>query len=579
MLTHPIIDDEQMAAAEHTLSIDYAWRSETGGKPDNADACNIVVPTGDLLINKGIAAAIADGMSSSEGGREAAAICVRNFLSDYLSTPESWTVRTSTSRVLGGLNRWLSGQGQVVYDSPRGMVTTFSGLVLKSTTAYIVHVGDTRIYRLRDGDLEQLTRDHRVWIARDREFLARAIGADPNVDIDYRSIALEQDDVFLFSTDGVHDFLTNLELQQLLIEGQSNLQSCANRMVEKALANGSPDNASCQLIKVLALPVVTEDDVLKRIAELPFPPDLSPGMTIDGYEILRELHLSKRSEVFLALDTESGDKVVLKTPSTNYSDDPKFLDGFLHEEWVGRRVRSAHVLKVKNPRRRRFLYNITEYVEGQSLASWMIDNGSAGLNQMREFARQIVSGLRAMHRQEMFHQDLKPENLLIDNNGTLKLIDFGSARISGISEISRKHQGNVAQGTLNYTAPECIQGEPGNKYSDLYSLGVIVYELLTGTLPYGESDRPKTVHRQKYTPAYRHNPEVPRWVDAAIAKAVHPDPRRRYDSLSEFLFDLSQPNPSFNVDAPRPLIDSNPVAFWRGLAVFLLFLHLVLLVT
>jgi serine/threonine protein kinase len=333
------------------------------------------------------------------------------------------------------------------------------------------------------------------------------------------------------------------------------------------------------LLKVQALPVVTGDDVMQRIAELPFPPNLAPGMTIDGYEILRELHLSKRSEVFLALDKDNGQKVVLKTPSSNFADDPEYLDAFLHEEWVGRRVQSAHLLKIQQPQRRQFLYNITEYVEGQSLASWLADNGRASLSQMREFARQLVSGLRAMHRQEMFHQDLKPENVLIDDNGTLKLIDFGSTHIAGISEIDRQYLGNVAQGTLSYAAPECIQGEAGTKPSDLYSLGVIVYELLTGELPYGEFDRPEALVRRSYTPAFEHNPEIPRWVDAAIAKAVQPDPRRRYDSLSEFLFDLSRPNPGFNLGEPQPLIKSNPVAFWRGLSVLLFGLLIALLAT
>ena len=566
-----------MASAGNNLSIDYSWRSETGNKPENADACNVIVPDGEVLLSKGIAAAIADGMSSSEGGRQAAQVCVHNFLGDYISTPESWTVRTSASRVLNGLNRWLCGQGQAIHDSPRGMVTTFSGLVLKSTTAHIIHVGDSRIYRLRDNELEQLTRDHRVWIAKDREFLSRAMGADPNVDIDFRSITVEQGDIFVFTTDGAHDFLTNPELEQLVNERQSNLQACVNRIVETALANGSHDNVSCQIVKVLDLPSVNDDDIMRRIAELPFPPNLAPGMKIDGYEILRELHLSSRSEVFLALDTESGQKVVLKTPSANYADDPEYLDGFLHEEWVGRRIKSAHLLRIENPARRRFLYNITEYVEGQSLASWIADNERASLAQARDFAQQIASGLRAMHRQEMFHQDLKPENVLIDTNDTLKLIDFGSTQIAGVAEISRPFKGNVGKGTLGYAAPESLRGEPGNKRSDIFSLGVIVYELLTSELPFGDSDAPNSRRHKDYTPSTHYDPEIPRWVDAAIEKAVHPDPQRRYDSLSEFVFDLSHPNAKFKSGVGEPLIQSNPVAFWKGLALILFVMNLVLL--
>ncbi len=559
-----------------TLQIDYACRTEAGDKPENADASGAKVPEGELLLTKGVAAAIADGMSASEGGREAAEICVTGFLSDYFSTPESWTVRTSGAKILGAINRWLFGQGQRRYDTAKGMVTTFSAAVIKSTTAHIFHVGDSRIYLYRDGSFEQLTRDHRVWLSQEREFLARAMGADPHVDIDYRKVALEPGDLLLFSTDGVHEYLTDTQLQRFVEEFGYNLQQAANRIVETALKNGSGDNVTCQLVRILALPSEKEEDILLRLSELPFPPDLRPGMRIDGYEILRELHASRRSEVFLALDTESGDKVVLKTPSANYRDDPEYLDAFLHEEWVGRRVRNAHVARVMEPRRRRFLYNVSEYVEGMSLAQWMQDNGTATLAQTRAFAAQIIDGLRALHRLEMVHQDLKPDNILIDSHGTLKLIDFGSARIAGLEEIDSDLERATPQGTLNYAAPECLRGEGCTRLSDLYSLGVIVYELLTGQLPYGETDTPHPQRKLIYRPARGHLPAIPLWVDGALAKAVHPDPRRRYDHFSEFLHDLSHPNTGFK-EKDLPLMERNPVAFWRGLAGLLFLANLILL--
>ena len=551
-----------------SLKIDFGFRSEAGSKPENADACNAFIPEDGLLRTKGVAAAIADGVSTSEGGREAAFSCVRGFLSDYFSTPDSWTVKTSASRVLGALNRWLCGQGLAVYDSHHGMLTTFSGLVIKSTTGHVIHVGDSRIYLFRNGDLEQLTRDHRTWASDNREFLTRAMGADPHVDIDYRSVAVEVGDVFLFTTDGVHGFVTDAAIHGVLNGEHCNPQACANALVELALENGSNDNVSCQLVRVSSLPDGDEAEVYQRLTELPFPPDLSPGVTIDGYRILRQLHASKRSEVFLALDTGTDTQVVLKTPSVNYRDDPEFLEGFLHEEWVGRRVNSPHLLKVLEPSRRRFLYNITEYVEGQSLAQWMHDHDSASLEQARTFVAQIVEGLCALHRLEMYHQDLKPDNILIDAEGTLKLIDFGSTRIAGLSEVSGKVDHSLPQGTLNYAAPECLRGEGCDKRSDLYSLGVIAYELLTGRLPYGEADTPNLKRKLIYAPAASYNPKVPGWIDAALQKAVNPDRRRRYSLMPEFAFDLAHPNSSFD---PRtvPLMERDPLLFWKGLSLLL----------
>ncbi len=561
----------------NVLQIDYAAVTEKGNKEENADAADALVPEGDALRNKGIAAAIADGMSSSEGGVEAAQLAVKGFLDDYLSTPDSWTVKTSATKVLGALNRWLWSQGQMRYESARGMVTTFTGLVIKSTTAHLFHVGDSRLYLFRDGELEQLTRDHRVWVGKDRDFLSRALGIDAHVDIDYRSLAVEPGDLFLFTTDGVSGYVTDNRLRQLLRERGDNLQACAQAIMEEALKGGSHDNVTCQLLKVLSLPRQTEADILQKITELPFPPPLEAGMKIDGYEILRELHASKRSEVFLAREIESGHKVILKVPSENYRDDPAFLEGFLHEEWVGRRINNPHVLKVLEPPRRRFLYNVSEYVEGQSLRQWINDHPQTHINKAREFLKQIADGLRAFHRLEMIHLDLKPENILIDDQGTLKIIDFGSTRVAGTAEIATSYDRDAPQATLDYGAPECFDGQCSRR-SDIYSLGVIAYELLTGHLPYGEHDSQRAVRKgRRYIPASRWNPHIQPWVDGALRKAVHPDPSKRYDTLSEFLFDLSKPNPAFLTTTAQPLMERNPLAFWKGVSALLLVGNLVLI--
>ncbi len=559
------------------LDIDYAIVTEKGDKDENADAADARIPEGGLIHSKGIAAAIADGMSSSEGGKEASQVSVTGFLTDYFSTPESWTVKTSAQRVLGALNRWLYSQGQVRHDSTRGMVTTFSGLVLKSSTAYLFHVGDSRIYQYRGGELELLTRDHRVWVSKEREFLSRAMGIDASIDIDYRSVGVEENDIFLFTTDGITGHLTDHRIQELLNEHGNNLQACATSLLTEALKNGSSDNVTCQLMRVLSLPQETEDDIFQKINELPFPPDLHPGVKIDGFEILRELHASRRSEVFLARDMNSGEKLILKTPSVNYRDEPEYLDGFLHEEWVGRRIKNIHVLKTLEPKSRHFLYNISEYVEGQSLRQWMDDHPQTHINTTREYLKQIADGLRAFHRLEMIHQDLKPENILIDSNGTLKIIDFGSTRVAGASEICSKLDKNIPQGTINYTAPECIEGSGCSTSSDMYSFGVIAYELLTGKLPYGTSDRPRQANKLKYISCRTHNDQLAPWVDGALRKAVNPDPKKRYEAMTEFLRDLTQPNEKFVESASQPLLERNPMLFWKGLSAILSIFSLYLL--
>ena len=559
------------------LVVAIGQHSMAGRKDSNEDCYGVVVPDEPLLSTKGVAAAIADGMSGSEAGAQASRSSIRGFLDDYYSTPETWSVKKSAGKVITALNRWLYGMGHELHGTHKGLVTTLSCLVIKSNTAHLFHVGDSRIYRLRRGELDRLTTDHRVRAPGEREYLSRAMGIDIHVEIDYRALPVEAGDVFVLTTDGVHDFLSGRALIGHLPQG-GDLDEAAARITEEAYEAGSHDNLSCQLLRVEALPDADKHEFYNRLTELPFPPVLAPGMVLDGYRILRELHATKHIQVYLALDTESARRVVLKTPSVNYSDDPHYIDLFVHEEWIGKRINNPHVMKVcGESRKRQFLYYVAEYLEGQTLRQWMNDHPTPSLNEVRGIVKQIASGLRAFHRLDMVHQDIKPENIMIDDHGTVKIIDFGSTKVGGLEEIATPLDRHVLVGTLDYAAPEYFRGQPGSNRSDIYALGVIAYEMLTGALPYGGALSQRHLRRVQYRPAGQLNPAVPPWVDAVLKKAVHLDPARRYGLLSEFIHDLEHPNPSLLQTPSRPLLERNPVAFWRGLSLVLLLTNLLLL--
>ena len=319
---------------------------------------------------------------------------------------------------------------------------------------------------------------------------------------------------------------------------------------------------------------------MRALSALPFPPELAPGVTFEGYKILRELHTSKRTQVYLALDQESGEKVVIKTPSVNYEDDPAYLEMFTREEWVGNLIVSPHVLKVLRPARpRRALYYLTEHVDGQTLRQWMHDHPHPDLPTVRNIVEQIAKGLRAFHRKEVIHRDLKPENILIDHHAMVRIIDFGSARVAGIEEADSPVERPSLVGTMDYTAPEYLRGELPTNRSDIFSLGVITYEMLTGKLPYPSKGfgSKRAAGRPSYVSAASHNEAIPPWVDAAIETAVHLNPVERYDALSAFVEDISRPNSAFAPRESLPLLERNPVAFWRGLAIGFLLLNIVLL--
>lgn len=563
------------------LALTIGQHSIAGRKDGNEDSYGVLIPEEPLLSTKGVSMVIADGMSGSDAGKEASESCVKAFMMDYYSTSESLTVKTAGGQILSSLNRWLHGQGHSRFGSDKGLVSTLSAMVLKSATAHIFHAGDSRISRFRDGVLEPLTEDHRIIVSADKTFLSRAIGIDLKLDVDYRQISVEEGDVFVFTTDGIHEFVRDADTTALLSDLNGDADATAQAIVERAYDNDSPDNLTCQIVRVDTLSGEEEDEVYRKLQELPFPPPLDDGMILDGYRVIREMHASKRTQVYLAVDQETGEKVVLKTPSVNYEDDPAYLQLFTREEWVGRRLSNPHVLKVREQtRRRRFLYYVMEYIEGVTLRQWMHDHPAPNMAQVRPIIEQIAAGLRAFHRMEMIHQDLKPENIVIDGDGTVKIIDFGSVKIAGLEETASPIDDPGLLGTVGYAAPEYLLDHPVSSRADIYSLGIIAYEMLTGKHPYGKGFANKrTIGSCVYAPAQTHNADVPTWVDGALAKAVACDQRQRYDTLSEFLVDLSRPNAQFTQSKTAPLLQRDPVLFWKGVSLFLALVCLALLLT
>lgn len=567
------------------LKVSVGQYSDKGRKALNQDFHGVCIPREPQLSAKGIAVALADGISSSQVSQEAAQSAVTGFLEDYYCTSDAWSVKKSGEQVLAATNSWLHSQTQQSqhrYDRERGYVCTFSGLVIKSTTAHLFHVGDARIYRLRGGEMQQLTEDHRVWVSSQQSYLARALGMDRKVEIDCLPVQLARGDLLILATDGVYEF-SDAEFIQAAIRDSADLDTGAKAIVDEALQRGSGDNLTIQLIRIDELPDPEANEVFRQISDLPCPPQLEARDEFEGYQIVRVIKRSARSHIYLAVDKDSGERVVIKTPSVDMQANPAALERFLLEEWIARRISSAHVLKpCAQTRTRQSIHVVTEYIEGQTLTQWMIDNPKPELAAVRGILEQVAKGLQAFHRLEMIHQDLKPDNIMIDSTGTVKIIDFGATRVAGLEEIDTPIEQINLLGAALYAAPEYFLGESGSLRSDLYSLGIIAYQMLSGGFPYGtQVPKSRTKSAQKklvYKSVLNEDREIPAWVDDAIRKAVHPDPFERYEEISEFIYDLHHPNRDFLKKTRPPLIDRNPVVFWKGVSFVLALLLIVLLV-
>lgn len=557
-----------MMLSATSLQVSIGQHSTAGRKALNQDSFGAYLPKEPELSSKGIVLAVADGISTSTVSQIASETAVKSFLDDYYCTSDAWSVPHAALQVLKASNNWLYAQsrnGPFGSDPDKGYVCTFSALILKQRHAHWLHVGDSRIYLLRNQQLEQLTRDHRVWRG-SSSFLSQALGAGAVLEPDYQSIPLQQGDLFLLATDGLFEVLPEAQLITLL-EAEADLPLLALQLTEAALAAGSQDNITLQLVRIEQLP--TDNNLPQCLDQhLPLPALLQPGDTLDGLEVIKPLQQSSRSHVYLVQNTNTEQLLVLKAPSTDLAEQPDYLERLMREEWIAKRVNSQHVMRsaiINRPRSA--LYTLFEYVEGQTLKQWQLDHPNPTLEQVRGIIEQLGRGLQSLHRSEILHQDIRPDNLIITPQGIVKIIDFGAARLAGL-QTDDEVAGDIP-GTALYTAPEYFLGLAGTEKSDLYSLAVLTYQLLSGRYPYGpDVARAKSSKAQKklrYQSVLNKDSEMPIWLDLTLEKALHPDPNKRYQALSEFLYDLRHPNAEFQ--KPLSLIELHPLWFWQCICV------------
>ncbi len=556
------------------LVVDIASHSIQGRKNINEDSVGFCIPEDALqLESKGIVLAVADGVSSAEAGKEASNTAINRYISDYYQTPETWSVKHAGQKLLSSINLTLYKRSHEFTNEEKGYLTTFTALVLKSRISHFFHAGDSRAYLLRQGELKQLTRDHIASIGSGRSFLARAMGMDNSIQIDYGQLNLENDDILLVTSDGIHDFVDEQQIASII----SQAKSCNERieaLVQAAYDNGSDDNISGALCQIKSLPNESLDDYNSKLTRLPFPPPLEENVVLDGYKVIKELFASSRSQLYLVEDIDTGEQMVMKTPSINFLEDTGYIDRFIQEEWIGKRINNEHVVKIIQQKRpRTCLYYLMEYVHGISLDKWMEKNRFPKPKVAINIVEQVADGLAAFHKMETIHQDLKPANILI-NEETLhiKIVDFGSVFVAGLAEvfIPLEHEGVL--GTATYSDPQYLLGKNTGIQGDLYALATITYELFTGKLPYGnkieECQTAFEYDRLRYISAREFNPVIPRWFDRTLQRGVTFDLEQRYDNIEEFLYDLRHPNPDYLRDDPKIKKNKSQILFWQLLSGF-----------
>ncbi len=272
--------------------------------------------------------------------------------------------------------------------------------------------------------------------------------------------------------------------------------------------------------------------------------DPAAGEKLDQYQLVDLLARSGMASIFKAVDTESGQPVALKIPHIQYESDIVFSQRFQREEEVGQRLRHPNVVAVLKPRDKTRMYMALEYVEGKSLRAIMDGKHPMPTERALDIARQVCDALAYLHDNGVVHRDIKPENVLLTAGDRVKILDFGIALFESERRLTWMGLSN-AVGTPDYMAPEQIRGRRGDPRTDVYAVGMLLYEMLTCNLPY-ESSNPRALLKAKASedprpPSY-YVPGFDPSLEAIILKAIERAPRDRYATAAALLADLRDPS-------------------------------------
>ncbi|RUR36598.1 bifunctional protein-serine/threonine kinase/phosphatase [Vreelandella populi] len=559
------------------LLISYGQAFVAPDRRLHRSSMSVRFPDAPLLKVKGGCAVISDSVSRNTLAKQAGDLSVRGFLADYFSTPDHWDTKTSATRVLRALNSWCYSQSQHVKEG--GFVSSMSVIVFRKREAHLFHMGDTLVFRLRGAEFEQLTRDHITDIG-GYHYPSRALGMDGSVDIDYTHLGLKQGDIFLFTTRGVRGTLLPSDYVRLIRQDVSDLDAACERLAseakQRAQERGYGGDQFCfQLVRIDELPEESPDDPGLIYGDLPIPPELAPGERLDGLEVIEVLSRNAQSRVYRVRDVYTEREMVMKAPSPELSLRNAYLEHFLLQQWVVERVNSPFVVKVVKPARpRRYLYYLMQHVEGETLRQWAERHPQASLIQRLDIANQLGKAVQALHHRDIIHQQITPDNILIDIHGQLILNDFSACHMREVD--GHRHSGELLRqiGFNEHTAPEYALGDSTGRRSDQYSLASTVYWLLTGALPYQLTPNKLRSHTDLEELSYRSsrslNPEISPELDDALRRALDPQRALRFRRLSEFLHALRRP-------LGRPVLHEASRQeprrhFWQGVAGVLLLL-------
>ncbi len=555
------------------LKFEIGQSSLTGPRERNEDYVGIVTPDGEQLSVKGALIGVADGVSGNAGGGEAAEMTVRTVSADYYATPDTWEPHTALDKVLTAANRWVLSQANANRDMA-GMATTLSLLILRGQRYYSAHVGDTRIYLLRDGALNQLTTDH-VWDRPDmRHVLKRAVGLDAHLTADFGEGNLHLGDIFALLSDGVWDSLG----EQAIHAGLTKFDTpklVAEYLTETALKKGSLDNSTAVIIKIADIGKESLSDLIAGGKQLVVPPKLNVGEVLDDFEVVQILHESRASLLYKVKNINTNQLFVLKTLQPLLANDLDSCNALLNEEWLAKRVVSQYVPQILplSTEKRSKLYYVMSWHEGATLQQRLDSGHHFTVAGTAKIGIELMRGLGALHRLSIIHRDIKPANVHQASDQRLRILDLGVAYSMNVGKMESMQN----PGTPSFMAPELFDSAEANAQSDIYAAGVTLYHLLSRKYPHGEIEPFQHPKFGEPTAITRYRPDIPAWLDNIIQKAIARDLSKRFETAEEMLLALEHGELK-PISAQRtPLIARARLIKWQWIAIFSFIINILLM--
>ncbi len=513
-------------------------------------------------LQRGAVAVVADGVGGLQNGDVASRMAVEIAIATFQRMNPANAPKQILRQIFDTANLEIYEAGM---SEPKGgrMATTLSVCIFRDRELHIGHAGDTRVYLVRQEQMRRLTDDHsytamqvklrlisehEAKASRLRSMLTRSLGPEPIVHFDFKRLKLMSRDRVVQCTDGLYCFMNDGEL----LEGVDRLDmdEICPYLVSLAERRGTDDNLSAQVIQVDRLVEPKYDQpisILKKAGggqPVTMTTEVKPGDIIDGrFEIESVISRSGMASLFKAKDLENKRTVAVKIPYMQLESDPNSFARFQREEEIGELLNHPNILKfIKIPNKTR-PYIVTEYLEGKPLSTVLNEMRPLPIQDAVQIASYICGALAHMHENKVVHRDLKPQNIMICEDGTLRIIDFGIAKSTEMRRLTFAGF-TPAMGTPDYMAPEQVKGKRGDERTDIYSLGAVLYEMTTGSVPF-EGPNPFIVMNSRITgdpvAPRKRNPEIPQALEEIILHAMEREPHRRYHSAAAMKAELDDP--------------------------------------